>query len=66
MPIPTPPLLGCLAIKGWHLVSICWTMLFVYETGAPNCPSTCQLAQVIFLHNYRNILADARQGYQVL
>jgi len=33
LPIPTPPLLGCLAIKGWHLVSICWTMLFVYETG---------------------------------
>jgi len=28
-----PPLLGCLAIKGWHLVSICWTTLFIYETG---------------------------------
>jgi len=33
MALPTPAMLGCVAIKGSHIVSICWTLLLVYEGG---------------------------------
>jgi len=29
----SPPLLGCLVIKGSHISAVCWVLLLVYECG---------------------------------
>jgi len=31
MPLTSPALLGCLVIKGSHIITLCWTLLLVYE-----------------------------------
>jgi hypothetical protein len=33
MLVPSPPLVGCLLIKGSHIAFVCWVLLLVYEFG---------------------------------
>ena len=40
--VQSPPLFGCLVTKGSNIISICWVLLLVYESGElsrfSNCP----------------------------